>query len=112
MDTNAMKRMIVLKNLQSNMVEEAYIVFKDNVKVHRAKKIEDEKTDGKLLDGKDKEYMIKEAELIVNEYISKLEGRNYKVNDIDLKQNYKRLKIISISLCIFSVLDFILLILK
>ena len=30
MDANIMKRMIVLKNLNSNMIEEAYVVFKNN----------------------------------------------------------------------------------
>ena len=59
MDTNTMKNMVILRNLPSNMIEEAYIVFKDNVKIHKLEKIENkkvsskkEKIDGKIISGR------------------------------------------------------------
>ena len=47
MDTNTMKNMVILRNLPSNMIEEAYIVFKDNVKIHKLEKIENKKVSSK-----------------------------------------------------------------
>ena len=35
-----MKNMIVLKDLPSNMVKEAFVVFNDNVKIHKIQKAE------------------------------------------------------------------------
>ena len=40
-----MKNMVILKNLPSNMVEEAFVVFKNNVKIHKTEKIENQKND-------------------------------------------------------------------
>ena len=106
MDTNAMKRMVVLKNLQSNIIDEAYVVFKNNVKVHKYEKIENEKR--KSIQKEEKNYIIKEAEMVVNDYVSKIENKEICVN----KQNYNRLKIITISFGIYSLLNFILILLK
>lgn len=110
MDANIMKRMIVLKNLQSNMIDEAYVVFKNNVKIRKYEKINNEKDKMEKDKKNDKDYMIKEAEMIVNEYISKIENKNTNLQQIE--QNYKRLKIFTISLCLFSTLNFILFLLK
>ena len=62
METKMMKNMVVLRNIPSNIVEEAYIVFKDNVKIHMRGKEEHEKI-----------YAVSEAEMIVSDYISKIE---------------------------------------
>ena len=44
MEPNAMKNMVILKNLPSNIVEEAYIVLKDHAKIHQEQKIEKKPT--------------------------------------------------------------------
>ena len=112
MDANVMKRMIVLKNLQSNIVEEAYVVFKNNVKVHKYEKVDN--IDKKQIENKskNKDYIVKEAEMIVNDYIKNIEDKDYKSNFRMLKQNYKRLKMETVSLAVFSILTFLLLIIK
>ena len=112
MDANVMKRMIVLKNLQSNLVEEAYVVFKNNVKVHKYEKVDN--IDKKQIEkkSKNKDYIVKEAEMIVNDYIKNIEDKDYKSNFRMLKQNYKRLKMETVSLAVFSILTFLLLIIK
>lgn len=106
-----MKNMIVLKNIQSNMVEEAYVVLKNNVKIHKLEKIDKKKKDTEKDSNKDKQkskdYMIKEAEMIVNDYISKMEKKEYELvnGNKDLKEKYKRLKSITIFLSMFSLLS-------
>lgn len=107
MEINDMKNMIVLKNLQSNMVEEAYIVFKNNVKIHKPEKIDKRKKETAKEEIKSKDYMIKEAEMIVNDYISKIEKREYDIvnGNKGLKEKYKRLKSITIFLAVFLLLS-------
>ena len=109
MDTNIMKKMVVLKNIQSNMIEEAYIVFKNNVKVHRYETINKKEENSKKLS---QDYMIKEAEMIIDDYISKAEQAKFLTEDLLVKRNYKRLKVMFFCLALFSVLSFILLIIK
>lgn len=107
MDPNAMKNMVVLKNLPSNMVEEAFIVFKDNVKIHKLQKVEKNKIKEKDEKTKTESYMIKEAEMIVQDYISKIEKKEYELVNGNKKINekYKRLKYLTIFLAIFSALS-------
>lgn len=108
MDSNAMKNMIILRDLPSNMVEEAYIVFKSNAKIHKAQKIEKRKVEAKQEEKeKAKDYMVKEAEMIIYDYIAKIEKREYELGNGNkkLKEKYKKLKAISIFLTIFSLLS-------
>ena len=42
-----MKKMVILRDLPSNMIEEAFIIFKDNVKIHKTQKVEKNKVGGK-----------------------------------------------------------------
>lgn len=114
MDPNVMKNMVILRNLQSNMVEEAYIVFKNNVKIHKLEKIDKRKKDIKCDRVKTKDYMIKEAEMIVSEYITKIEKRDYELGNGNkkLKQKYDKLKMITIFLGVFSLISIILAIFK
>lgn len=113
-----MKNMIVLKNIQSNMVEEAYVVLKNNVKIHKLEKIDKKKKDTEKDSNKDKQkskdYMIKEAEMIVNDYISKMEKKEYELvnGNKDLKEKYKRLKSITIFLSMFSLLSILAIVFK
>lgn len=107
METNTMKNMVILRNLPSNMIEEAYIVFKDNVKIHKLEKIENKKVSSKKekIDGK--KYAIKEAEMIVEDYIAKIEKKEYEIGigSKKIREKYKRLKALTIFLAIFSVLS-------
>ena len=112
MDANVMKRMIVLKNLQSNMIEEAYVVFKNNVKVHKYEMADSGKNKSESKKIRNKDYMVKEAEMIINDYISNVNDKDYKFKKEILNEDYNRLKIITISLALFSILNFALFIFK
>lgn len=107
METSNLKNMVVLKNLPSNIVDEAIIVLKANKKTKKLQKIENKKILENQENKKDKEYILKEAEMIVNNYISKIENKeNDKIiisKDTDGK--YKKLKKYAIAttlLCIFK----------
>ena len=114
METKIMKNMIILKDLPSNMVEEAFVVFKDNVKIHKKEKVKKNKIVGKEEKPKSKDYMIKEAEMVVQDYISRIEKREYELGSTNkkLKEKYKRLKALTIFLAMFSGLSLVLILLK
>lgn len=114
MDTNTMKNMIILKDLPSNIVEEAFIVFKDNVKIHsinKTTKSQETKNKGKDIS---KDYIINEAQMVVQDYLSKIEKKEYEIGigNKTIKEKYKRLKSLTIFLGMFCALSLALIILK
>lgn len=94
METSNMKNIVVLRNLPSNIVDEAIIILKSNKKVKKLEVVDKNKqVNNQTSDKKTKEYIIREAEMLVNSYIGKIE--NTKVRDIKnkvLKEKYDRLK--------------------
>lgn len=93
METSNMKNMVVLKNLPSNLVEEAIVILKSSKKVKKLQKIE-KKRKSENKEHIKKDYVLKEAEMLVSSYISKLEESHDKKQKkaIENYKNYKRLK--------------------
>ena len=89
MKNSYLQNMIVLKNLPSNLIEEAIVILKQNKKAKKYQYI-DEKI--KSVAAKENEdYIVKEAENVINNYIKNLEMKSYKSkNDIKkMKKKYK-----------------------
>ncbi len=115
MDIEKMKNIVVLKNIPSNMIEEAFVVLKDNVKIHKEECVGNSKPlDNKDEKVKDGNYVVKEAELIVSEYIKKLEKKEIKESKETkkLKEKCKKLKYMAILLGAFSAFCFIIMLCK
>ena len=112
METSNLKNMVVLKNLPSNIVDEVIIVLKANKKTKKLQKIENKKILENQENKKDKEYILKEAEMIVNNYISKIENKeNDKIiisKDTDGK--YKKLKKYAIATTLLCIIQAIVII--
>ena len=95
MEDKKMKNIVVLKNLPSNIVEEAIVVLKgNNIKLPENK--ENENTE------KDKDYILKEAEMVIANYLSKIEtkGQIGKKQHKEIERKYKILQLVSIGLLI------------
>lgn len=92
-----MKNMIVIKNIESNLIEEAIIVFKENIKVKQKQNLikNSEINDKKF----NEDYCIKEAQEIISEYIKKIEESK---NENKLKIKIKALKILNICLVVVN----------
>ena len=74
MNVSNMKNMVVLKNLPSNIIDEAIVVLKANKKIKKLEKVENFKSLETEDERKEnKEYILKEAEMLVSDYISKIE---------------------------------------
>lgn len=112
MESSKLKNMVVLKNLPSNIVDEAIIVLKSNKKVKKLQKIEQNKNSiSNENDKKDKDYILKEAEMLVNNYISKIENNDKKnIFNKEAKEKYNKLKKYAIAITIMSVLQAIIII--
>jgi len=109
MDSVNMKNMIVLRNLQSNIVEEEIVILKANNKVKKKEIVKKSKAFNKnQLERKNKDYLIKEAEMLVSNYISRIE--NNKIKDRPskiLSFKYKRLKKYSLAVTIILFISLI-----
>lgn len=112
METSNLKNMVVLKNLPSNIVDEAIIVLKATKKTKKLQKIENKKILENQENKKDKEYILKEAEMIVNNYISKIENKeNDKIIiSKDTEEKYKKLKKYAIATTLLCIIQAIVII--
>ena len=97
LETSNMKNIVVLKNLPSNLVDEAIVILKSN---KNAKKLEhiDKNSMSSFNEKKNtKDYVIREAESVISNYISKIEkNKTIKKSNTNIEQKYKRLKAYSI----------------
>ncbi len=109
MQANSVKNIVILKNLPSNIVEEAIVILKSNKYSKKLQMIE--KNNNKELEqkeGNSKEYIVKEAEALLSTYISKIDNNKMidKPNKT-LKEKYKKLKKYSIIVTILFTISFI-----
>lgn len=104
MDTSNLKNIVVLKNLPSNIVEEAFVVLKENQKIKKLELIDKDakgekpnKNTTQVNKKNSKDYIISEAQNLIADYISRIENKNKKENKSiqTLKRKYKVLKTIN-----------------
>ena len=100
MKTSDMKNIVVLKNLPSNMVEEAIIILKQSQRIKQKELVDKgSKASSAEIQSKSKDYILKEAEMLVADYINKIETKKKnEKNNRELAIRYKTLK----SYCIIS----------
>ena len=94
MDNKSIKNMVVLKNIPSNIVEEAIVIFKTNKMAKRLEYIEKKSVFKNKRIEKSEDYIIKEAESVVANYIEKINGNS--ITKVKFSKNYKMLRIYSI----------------
>ena len=115
MSQGNLKNMVVLKNLPSNIVEEAIVILKSNKKIKQVEKIEKNKSKENLeVKKREKDYIIKEAEMLVSNYITTLEQKkkDRNINNKKLNQKYKKVKNYAIISSIIILLEGIALLIK
>ena len=94
-----MKNMIILKEIKSNLIEEAIVVFKENVKIPQENYIKNSvgNVEEKSFDN---ELCVKEAEMVIKDYILRVENRSF-IDELNRKCKY--LKIMNIVLVIATI---------
>ena len=138
MNKENVKNVIILKNLPSNLIDEAIMVVKDKKKVKNIdtsnlikdggenfSTLNDKQVKNRAIQGymreedlkniekikkEDRKYVIKEAEMVIGNFLSKIEKekqqKSYSTRQVELK--YKRLKLITVILSLIIVVNFIL----
>ncbi len=107
MEKNEMKNIILLKNLPSNLVEEAIVIVKQNKTAKAIEYIDNKENEIKENETKDKNYIIREAESVISNYINTIQSKEKTKEILSTNKRYKMLKIysifITISLILFSI---------
>lgn len=112
MEKENMKNMVILKDLPSNIAEEAIVILKPNIKLKSLNLAETKKENKKTKSSSKantKKYIVNEAEMIINNYLSSMETQkknNLKVNK-KIEVKYKRARAISIFLGVLLLLSFL-----
>lgn len=97
MEENKLKNIVVLKNLPSNIVDEAIVVLKENkVKLPEYTPKKEEKVEKE----NSREYILKEAQMVIADYLSTVENKKMivgKKTEI-LEKKYRRLRLCTFGL--------------
>ena len=117
MDKSKMKNMVVLKDLPSNIVDEAIVILKPNVKLksisktNKDKKKDRDKKNKKETKDNSRKYIINEAEMLITNYINDIENQRKKKvkSNVSIERKYKRLKLMAL---VFVILFFVSCIIK
>lgn len=133
MKTDVMKNVIILKNLPSNLIDEAIVIVKDKKKIkdiNYSEFIKDggekfsssanRQTSNRVIQGymkeedlkkledtkkEERKYVIKEAEIVVTNYLSKIDNKMPEKKIKRLEKSYKRAKKMSVLLGIISAIS-------
>lgn len=105
MKKSQMKNIVVLKNLPSNLIEEAFVILKSNKLAKEV--VYTDLLEEKINDNSNKkpDYIIKEAEMIIMNYINN--NNKKKTNKKEISSNLKWIKIYSFSVSILLILAII-----
>lgn len=131
MELSNMKNMIVLKNLPSNTIEEAIVILKENKKINNYEYIKEKRKEENVKlnnsnvknvnniskkgcknvkQTEEKDYILKEAEMIISTYINELETKTptWKNNMKKLEKRYKKSLGLNFILGLISVISMVL----
>lgn len=97
-----MRNMIRIKDVPSNTIEEAIIILKENKRVKKYESLNKFKNVDSNI-SEDNNYVIKEAELIISDYLKSTENKN----DKHQSKKIKRLKIANLGLIIALIVSII-----
>lgn len=97
MNASRMKNIIVLKDLPSNLVDEAIVILKSGKKIKQKEVIESKnESNFKEIQENSKDIAVKEAEFLVEDYIKKLEKPNETTQVVrKMRMQYKKLQVFS-----------------
>ncbi len=99
---NKLKNIIVLKGMSSNIVDEAIVILKPNIKLKQNEYMSYEKSNQNINPNRN---IIKiEAENVIKTYIEKIENKIEKNKNIKLIKKYNFLKVLTSILIITNII--------
>lgn len=100
MQVNKLNNIIFLKNVESNIIEEAFVVLKNNININNLE-VNNKIQDRNQID------ILKEAELLINTKIEESNIRYEKYKMKRLEEKYKKVRILNCVLAISSFIIFL-----
>lgn len=101
MSNDNFKNIVVLKNLPSNLVDEAIVILKSKKTAKKLELIEKNSIKRYKKNNNSEDYVIKEAENVVTNYIYNLENYNNTKNvHNNIETRYKKIRAYSIFISI------------
>lgn len=107
MEKGKMKNVVVLRNLPSNLIDEAFVVVKSKNVARSLERI-DGKNENIDRKNKDDGYIVREAESVLSSYVSLVEKKDDKKVDFGIKRRYNMLKIYGVLVTVAFVVAVIL----
>ena len=107
MEKGKMKNVVVLRNLPSNLIDEAFVVVKSKNVARSLDRI-DGKNENIDRKNKDDGYIVREAESVLSSYASLVEKKDDKKVDFGIKRKYNMLKIYGVLVTVAFVVAVIL----
>ena len=106
MSNSNLKNIVVLKNIPSNLIDEAIIVLKSKKTAKKLELIEKNSAISFVRKtNNNNDYIIKEAESIVSNYINKIEkNKSIKLTDNNIEAKYRKIKVYSIFISVLLLL--------
>ena len=97
MSDKNMRNIVVLKNLPSNLIDEAIVILKSKNTAKKLELIEKSIVKKRNTNTDTSDYVIKEAENVIANYINKIEkNRNIKKSNNNIETKYRKIKTYSI----------------
>ena len=88
-----LRNIVILKDLPSNVIEEAIVVLKKNQKVKKFEYIDNKNNFNCEKNRKDdNEFIVREAELLIQNYVDNSNNTPKENHNVQLNKKYKRLK--------------------
>ncbi len=91
-----LRNIVILKDLPSNLIEEAFVVLKKNQRARNLERINNKNKDFTCeKNGEDdKNFIVREAELLLADYLEEpiKEGEAFNIQNNDINKKYRRLK--------------------
>ncbi len=114
METSNLKNTVILKSIPSNIIEQAISVLKKNIKIKEFELQNKRKTESTTeKKEQNQDYIIKEAEMIINNYCNKIENNQKKEKILkSIQKKNKRMKKYLLILMIISIIEMIIIVLK
>ena len=122
---NNMKNIVILKNLPSNIIEEAIVVVKnkkqifDDVDINSKNKNEvqgymsnDDFKKMEKIKQESREYVVKEAESVIANYLEKVSDRERRKKRKNIEARYYKIKYMNIALILLTMMSTIICIVK
>lgn len=102
MQNSKLKNSIVLRGMASNIVDEAIVILKPNIKIKKMEALKNQQLHEK---DTSKNFILKEAEHVILEYVNKINEKDYNKSINNLKSKIKKLRLINIAFLILLIIS-------